>query len=274
MPPSTLNPDNKPKGPFGTIPALEIKQGGSLGSLGLNLETYFAGNLNDTNARLDRLEGAVGLMHRDLKILAPSMQRLALIEADLQDLVTQLETMLQEGSPAAAPVPGPVSAEPAFNAAIDQDTANAEPLPATTAPTQVTPPPAATPEPTPAPTATPAPAPVKTVAGNAVSGIRFGVDGGKTRIVFDANAAITYTKDLDNTENLLVVELPGMGWSGAPSGTAPASSHVKSWSAQPLTDNNGTRIIMILNKAATLSYEAALKPEASNPHYRLVLDLR
>ena len=279
-PPSLRGEGSTPKGPFADVKPLEIRQGGSLGSLGLNLDTYFAGNLNDTNARIDRLEGAVTAMHRDLKILAPSMQRLALIETDLQDLVGQLEAMLQENGVDAAPVPAytpptPIS-QPEPTEGVIEGTAEAV---ATSSPTPVT-----APAPAPVPSAhqvaekpaqaapTPAPAPVST-GSSQISAVRFGGDAGKTRIVFDANQAVTYTKDIDNGENLLVVEIPNAGWGAAAQGTAPKSSTVDTWTAQS-NGNGGTRIVMTLKKPVSVIYEGTMKPETSNPHHRIVIDLK
>lgn len=277
-PASAAGDREKLKGPFGDIAPLEIRQGGALGSLGLNLDTYFSGNLNDTGARLDRLEGAVTAMHRDLKILAPSMQRLALIETDLQDLVGQLEAMLQEGSVDAAPVAAYAPPTP-IDAPAPQDAANAiaepAPSPTHTAPPPVTASAAQTPVAAPAAAAAAPPAATTTPAAGApqISAVRFGGDGGKTRIVFDGNQPLTYTKDLDNGEKLLVIEVANAGWGAAAQGTAPKSSVIDSWSAQD-NGSGGTRIIMALKSPVSVSYDGTMKPESGNPHHRIVIDLR
>lgn len=298
--PSSLRGEsNKPKGPFSDISPLEIKQGGSLGSLGLNLDTYFAGNIGDTNARIDRLEGAVTSMHRDLKILAPSMQRLALIEGDLQDLVAQLEAMLQEDSgvtaapmpaytpptPIAAPVtikpnpaaqtPAPASVQSAPQSLSPEESdmidelANSDAAPT---PAPVTTPLQAPSAAQPAPTAV-APAPAPVAGSPRIVGIRFGGDNGKTRIVFDADQPVTYTKDLDNAEKLLVIELPKAAWGAAAQGTAPKSSAVDTWTSQA-NGSGGTRVILTLKKAVSVSYEGVMKPEPGTPHHRVVIDLQ
>lgn len=301
---------DRPLGKDG-LPQLQAK--------GINYEQLFTERLSDDRQRFERVENAVLDLRRDFEAVLPSVMRLVAVEADIKNLVGQLETLLQN-----EPLPGPMDpadslpanpvppviedmspepgAEPAsdrYDAALhgtqraqsapleikpeEESSAIPAPTPATPAPKPAAPtppvtapvtPPVAAPEPAPAPVTAAAPAPTANPAGPAVSGIRFGVDGGKTRIVFDADAAITYKKDLDNAEKLLVIELPGLAWRAAPSGTAPASAHVQSWTAQPMAENGGTRIIMILNKSASLAYEAALNPEPSNPHYRLVLDLR
>ncbi|HEY0901505.1 MAG TPA: hypothetical protein VGD95_05225, partial [Micavibrio sp.] len=149
----------------------------------------------------------------------------------IEDLAPEPGTAPAEDSyqhtPAPAPAPMPDTAmnadtapEPAQKPAPE---ASEEAMPdqAPTPLAQPTPPPPApiatppAPAPAPAPAAAPAPTPAPVISGNAVSAIRFGVDQDKTRIVFDANAAITYKKDLDNAENLLVIELPGLGWSAS-----------------------------------------------------------
>ncbi len=240
-------------------------------------------------------------MRRDFEAVLPAIMRLVAVENDIQNLVGQLETLLKN-EPASAPLipteplpanpvppviedlapePGePTQEHPSAHAVnepttLAENTGTAQAPPAVSNP-EATAPPVASPvatSPTPQTQTQPVQAPAAPVAGNAVSGMRFGVDGNKTRIVFDANASLTYKKDLDNNESLLVIELPGMGWSMAAAGTPPASALVQSWSAQAM-DNGGTRIVMILKKPVTLTYEATLKPEPGSPHHRLVLDLR
>ncbi len=291
---------NRPIGKDG-LPQLQAK--------GINYEQLFTERISDDSKRFERVENAVLDMRRDFEAVLPAVMRLVAVEGDIQNLVGQLETLLKN-EPASAPLiptePLPANPVPpviedlapepsdlehaqttehAVNepAVLAGNTGAVQATPAATTPEATAPPPAqpvtaqAQPQiqPPVAPTvATPPPSPAPaTVAGNAVSGMRFGVEGGKTRIVLDANAPLTYKKDLDNNESLLVIELPGMGWNAAITGTPPASALVQSWSSQPM-DGGGTRIVMILRKPVTVSYEATLKPEPSSPHHRLVLDLR
>lgn len=283
-PPSMRGEENKPKGPFGDVKPIEIRQGGSLGSLGLNLDTYFAGNVGDTNARIDRLEGAVTAIHRDLKILAPSMQRLALIETDLQDLVEQLEAVLQEeGSAAAAPtayVPPPQALTASEPSAGEEEFAeDAEPAPVVPAQQQKAPAahqPAPVPAPTtPAPAPTPAAAPVSAAlqAGALqASGLRLGEHPGKTRIVIDMSGTPAYKHDLDNAEKIFMIELPNTAWAG-PATQSFSSPLIQSYTAQPMDNNGGTRIVLVLKKSASVSYQDTLKPANDSPYHRLVIDL-
>lgn len=278
---------DRPMGPDG-LPQLQAK--------GINYEQLFTERMSDDEQRFDRVENAVLDLRRDFEAVLPAVMRLVAVEGDIQNLVGQLETLLQNEPLPAEPLPvNPVpptiedlapepntsqrtvpSAKPAetpkpvAETAIDTEEIEAE---ATTPPVPVTheatAPPAAM-APTPAPVNAAAAIPTS----NGVTGLRFGVDNGKTRIVIDAGQPVTYKKDLDNGESLLIIELPGTGWNMATQGTAPANALIQSWSTQPISENGGTRIIMILKKPVTVAYEATLKPEPSSPHHRLVIDLR
>ncbi len=283
-------------GPFAGVTPLELTPGGSLGSLGLNLEPLFSEDLKNPNDRLARLEATVLAMQTDLQTLAPSMQRMAVVEKDLAAAVQELRDILnqQNGTAQAAP-------------------AAATPAP-TLAPHRVVPP-AKTATPTPAikteipvaekeavvktqadgvagailpdtggistPLATPAaaapaaaPASPDTASGSAstIRALRLGEHGNKTRLVFDVTTKPVYRTDLDNNEKLLIVEIDNAAWSGKiPS--ALSSPMIQSYSTQALENNAGTRIIMVLKKSAKIGTQEVLNPESANGPYRLVLDL-
>lgn len=271
-------------GPFSNVKPLEIKQGGSLGSLGLNLKTMFVDDLKDPNARIDRLESAVIAMQEDMKTLAPSMQRMAVIEQDLEALVGQLEAVLQEESghqpaatPYVAPAPasndGPVSlqsmedSDPMPLSAEDTAAPMATPPAATPAPAAAAP----TPAPTPAPTAA-APAKTQSPSGLSVLDVRLGEHTGKTRLVFDVTGSATFRADLDNAEKILIVEIEKAAWNAAATKTL-SSPMVQSYSTQALDGGNGVRVILVLKKNASISSQSLLKPEGAQPNHRIVIDL-
>jgi hypothetical protein len=269
--------DARATGPFSTIKPLEIKQGGSLGSLGLNLKTMFVDDLRDPNARIDRLEGAVIAMHEDMKTLAPSMQRMAVIEQDLEALVGQLEAVLQEegGQPAPSPYNAmpPASNDGPVSLQAMQD---ADPMALSeedTAAPMETPEPAAT-APTPAPAPTPAATPAKTQSpsGLSVLDLRLGEHAGKTRLVFDVTGTTTFRADLDNAEKILIVEIEKAAWNAAATKTL-SSPMVQSYSTQALDGGNGVRVILVLKKNATISSQSLLKPEGAQTNHRIVIDL-
>ena len=90
-----------------------------------------------------------------------------------------------------------------------------------------------------------------------------------TRLVLDLSGAVKYKYDLDNTENLLVIELMGAQWSDKMSETIKGSPLIQSWAVQKMDGDQGSRLIINLHKAAKVSKESAL----SNPH-RIMFDLQ
>lgn len=265
-------------GPFGDIKPLEIRPGGSLGSLGLNLKTFMGEDLRNTDARVERLEHVIAAMHSDVATLAPAMQRMAVIEKDIEALVTQLEALLQDegySAPAPAPVPAPAPAisapqvlmPPADDSVVDEDDGEdaVEDAPVAQA--------KAAPAPPPAPAPSVAPPPSASAAGLQATNLRVGQHHDRTRLVIDLNGPVNYNVDLDNMEKLLVIELNGASWRGAATqsfNTPP----LQSMNTQSLDNNSGTRVIIVLRKDSAVLSQSLLKPGDGNPHHRLVIDLR
>ena len=283
-----VNGNNPRAGPLGDVKPLELKPGGSLGSLGLNTKTFLSDELKDPDARLDRLENAVSAMHTDMSTLAPAMQRMAMMEKDIEALVSQLETLLQEeGGTAQAVPPQPVEAPQPLSPMMDIP-AQEDPAAQATAPpprvqqNTIPKPPAATPVPDPAPTpaTTPTTPPASTPApiaaqvdGTNVTALRLGEHADKTRMVFDINGPVTFRTDLDNGEKLLVIEIDGAGWSTAAT-KAMSSPLIQSYSTQALDGGKGTRIIMVLKRDSSIISQSVLKPDGANPNHRLMIDLK
>ena len=262
-------------GPFANVTPLELAPGGSLGALGLNLEPLFAEELKTPDERLDRLEATVLAMQTDLQTLAPSMQRMAVVEKDLAAAVAELRDILsqQNATPKAEPKPA-VKAAP-------------KPAPKAAAPVAK----AETPAPviktqsdgvagailpdsggisTPAASSSASAKIAATEAGPAIRALRLGEHGARTRLVFDVTTKPAYRTDLDNNEKLLIVEIDGAEWAGKIP-AALSSPMIQSYSVQEM--ENGARFIVLLKKAARISYQDVLNPERANGPYRLVLDL-
>lgn len=279
-PPSSINSENQNNNSFGGVPPLEIRQGGSLGSLGLNLETLFVQNLN-TDDRITRLENAIVAVQGDLRTLAPSMQRMAIIEKDLEALVGQLESLLQEESamPAIASTtvetdeiapPGPIENKAPLNLTSNMEPSAETPIPkaAPDLSLAVVAQPAA-PEIAPAP----APSPDKTTAtGLIISDLRLGEHTNKTRLVFDMSGTASFRTDLDNAEKILIVEIDKAAWSESITKKI-SSPLVQSYTVQNLENNAGTRVILTLKKDARIASESVLAPEPAANNHRLVIDL-
>lgn len=229
-------------------------------ALGVNTN-LFGEKLRGDDDRLDRLEGAVQNLRNDFDSMAPAITRLVTVEGDLQQLITQLETLLEEES--APPPQRPAPAAPVQAPAPMQQ----GPAPqATTPPTQL--------EPMaqrPQPVIEPAPTPAPQMAGQNVIGIRVGEHPDKTRIVLDATGKPSFTYDLDNNEKIFIVELPGTGWSATAQKSFSSSPLLASYRTDSL-NGNGTRLIVQLKKSASVTYSSKL--DGTKPgQARIVIDL-
>jgi hypothetical protein len=235
---------------------------------GVNLESLFAEDIKDPVDRVKRVENAVVEIRRDFDSVLPAIVRLTAVEQDMQELLTQLDGLLRSEPPATNETMIQAEAAPASS----MNAASAAPA-SITPPAHDPPPQAAPPAAAPvAAAATPPAAPATSGGGANVTALRVGEHTGKTRLVFDMSGASAYRYDLDNAENLLVLELAGAGWSAAATQTFAKSPILQSYSTQAM-DGGGTRVILQLKRAATVAYEAALKPEGSSGH-RLVVDLK
>lgn len=107
---------------------------------------------------------------------------------------------------------------------------------------------------------------------NAVTGVRIGEHGTKTRLVFDLDGKSkpAFKYDLDNGEHLLLVEMPSSSWTGKSSGK-PKSPLVEGWTASAGADGGSTVAIQLKKDARVLSTEF-LKAEGKDPA-RLVVDI-
>lgn len=215
-----------------------------------------------TEERLGRLEAAVTSLRSDYDRMMPAFASLNTTNARIETLLGQLEgggklppaqttttTVVTKTSETA-----PVIAAPA--------------VPAKTAPTEADKT-AAAPSPPPAPTDVPA---VSKAGSNAVTAVRIGEHGSKTRLVFDltAKAKPELKYDLDNSEKLMIVELPSTSWSGKESGK-PNSPMISGWTAQG-SGQGGTSIAIQLKKPARVLSTEFLKAEGADPA-RLVIDI-
>lgn len=109
------------------------------------------------------------------------------------------------------------------------------------------------------------------MAGQSIVSIRVGEHPDKTRIVLDASGNPNYSYDLDNSEKIFIVELPGTGWSASAQSTFSSSPVLASYRTDSLNDN-GTRLIMQLKKAASVVYSSKIGGKQPGQE-RIVIDL-
>lgn len=251
VPAPALTPPAEPMDPLIAAGPLQLGSDGGMGSLGLNLESYFD-ETEEPPERLKKLERAVSSIQRDIRTLAPPLRRLITVERDLQALITQL-TQLTQGAPDARPAAPQNTGGGVIKAPVPHPTSIAAGSGAPPPPKAASPPPS---------------------GGTAMASarIRTGEHNDKTRIVFDVSGSATYRYDLDNKERLLVVELPGTPWSGSKTGSIPKSPLVSSWSASAL-DSGGSRVVIQLKKETSVLYETVLNG-GNGKDSRIVIDLK
>lgn len=292
---------------------LKLDENGVMGgSLGLNMDTYFDPGLRDTDARIDRLERAISAMHRDLKTLAVELQKPQIIPASYTPATTQAvsnaaptnlyqpsqvtpaePSIYQNNNYRAALPPMPGGAMPAKPPTPLYGQANAAAQNTTTSPydrviasrTAVSATPANNaqanniPPPAPATIGSTAsvdkgPRPVTNGGSAIVSGIRVGQHPDKVRVVFDVTKKTDYTVDLDNSENLMVVELPNAKWK-TPTKTESFGKMpvVKSYKVDSFNDGAGNMFILQLKKPTQIIMQGKY-PALSGKGERIVIDLK
>src|SRR5215213_5894659 len=106
-----------------------------------------------------------------------------------------------------------------------------------------------------------------------VAGVRFGVDGQRTRIVVDLDRAVAFSATAENDPPRLVVDLPEVVWrpprpdpSTQLDGLAKAYRH-------DTPEPGRARLIVDARAPLRVVRRFALEPAAAAPHYRLVVDI-
>lgn len=235
-------------------------------------KNLFSSELN-TDDRLDRLENVVQQLHDSLSGHMPAIQNISEIDGEIQDLIEQLKTLVNEPAPA-------VVAQPPMDV-MQQDL---EPIPpASTNASE----PMGTSEPTSAPTpitkavemkpimestskVEPKPVPVSGAA--TIQNIRVSEGGGKTRIVFDSNKMIDYGVDYDQQEGLLLVSAAGASVSADLASAARKSNKITSISQS--NDGGTLNLIFSVSGVASVGEGTLLKPNKDSPLYRYFFDIR
>ena len=250
---------------------------------GVNIDTLFSKELRDSNKRFDRVEDAVVDLRKEFESLKPSMVRLAAVESDIQNLITELEVMLQE------------TPSPQMHATTSGTGGNGADLSVSQLPTDPRPPPnvgipktEATSASKPpkhtgaAPKAQPhkklkpapkAPAPVKKYDGVVATTLRVGEHSDKVRVVIDTNVRTDFTIDYDKDENLITIELPDARWVGDLQKALSDSKLVKSWSVTSINNDKGSLVVMTLKKSSSIILQKRLSPDNGSHYHRIYFDL-
>lgn len=231
---------------------------------GVKVEQLFAENIRDSDQRFERLENAVVDLRREFEAVKPAIVRLVAVESDIQDLVSQLEVMLRN-EPDTAPSRDIPSRDMSPPSALPEQVA-----PAVSSPEKVV---EAKPEPAPEPAPAQPSAPAASTGKPVIENVRIAESGGKTRVVFDSRARISYDMDYDSAENIIVLTAKNAGIDAASGNLARKSSKIKTIEFSDKGDE-GSMIVMSLSGPATVSKGTTLSPNADSPHYRYFFDIR
>lgn len=196
--------------------------------------------------RVLRLESEMAGLRGDFNKLLPPLSNLIKADNSLDQAVSDIQA--GQASISAAPVvPEKLAGDLTKPPAMDKPKAKAVPKPTQTA--------SASP--------LPAGAPV-------VTSLRLGEHPGKTRIVLDTSAPVSFTYNIDNAEHVLLVDLPGSGWAAGMQKAMASHPLIKSYSVQ--TSAAGATVAVELAKDAKVVMSTAMKPNEIYGH-RVVLDL-
>jgi len=241
--------------------------------LGMNVEAMFIDRIKDDDRRFERVENAVKDLRREFEAVKPSILRLVAVEDDMQQLVMQLEALLRDEPPVQQAYQVDSSPIPLVQ---QQDRMASAPVRPSSLPPKAQPPPepqaVAVQKAVPTRTSSGGKSVVAGAGGVQVQKLRIGEHRDKTRLVFDVTGAASYRYDIDNNEKLMIVELPGTGWSGPMQWTSGKAPLLASYTVSPL-DGGGSRVIVQLKHAASVVYESTLAGGGGKPH-RIVVDLR
>lgn len=113
---------------------------------------------------------------------------------------------------------------------------------------------------------------VKAANGNtAVQAFRLGEHPGKVRIVLDISGKTAFTADLDNSEKILVVELPQAAWNAKAQESFSGNPVIDSYKTESM-GKTGTRVIIKLKGKTSIAYKSAMGDTATGGS-KVVIDL-
>ena len=253
---------------------------------GINADALFSENIKNTGDRFNRVENAVVDLRKEFDTYKPSIVRLAAVEADIQNLIKELEILLQEtpnhqqpldlvNSPEAELQVEQLDPQPELPP-DEQETAKV----AHTPQPQATPPPEERKEPEKPPEKTkpekpkPQKASLPEYDGIIAKDLRAGEHADKVRLVLDTNQKTDFSIDLDNEEKLIIIELPEARWLGKETKSFKYSKLLESYSVEKINGGKGTMIVLSLKKSTQIIQEKRLSPDGKTPYHRIYFDLK
>ncbi len=221
-----------------------------------NPKNMFGEDKASSGTRLDRLERMVQTLRNDFDNVSPSIKRLMVLEGDLQTLITELQSITQinptqqQTTTITPPMVNKMVKTPAKSTKTVKASTKGNKTIYNKAP------------------------PTYNGGQATVYDVRVGEHKHKTRIVIDVNAKTPYNVSLDNSESLMIVELPKASWQAAKSRNYRKSGFLKSYTVEESTNGEtGYFLIFELKRDAKLSYDRVFPALSGGGAQRIVLDL-
>lgn len=223
----------------------------------------FDESVTDDTARITRLENTVERMRNDLDDVMPSIKRLVAIESEIQELVAQLKTLIEQ--------PRSLNLEPQRpQVPADLSDPNATIM--------TTPPPAEAPDiaQNPAPPQTQAQQPARqsppaTSGGLSISEIRVADYPQKIRMVFESGRKINYDVSFDAQENIVYVETNAREVNLNKSALMRRSAFIQDINI--VDRGNNKDIAIALKRGSRLSKSSTISPNKDSRSYRHFFDI-
>jgi len=245
---------------FGTTPVIQVNNDKASQLKAERENALFDTKISNTKKRFDRLENVVAELHTDFKSLKPQINRLTLIENDLDDLMDQL-TILVDGTTSR-------TAPRATQRQAIVAPARIQPAPAVAPPAQTTPKTAAQKT---MPKAVPKALPSIDRSQPIIHNIRAADYAGKTRLVFENAQNLKYMASLDKSENLLTLTFD----KAIPRFNADALKRQSKIIESVTTADTGgqTLVAIALKRSANLGTSGRIKPNKDSAYHRIFMDL-
>lgn len=107
----------------------------------------------------------------------------------------------------------------------------------------------------------------------AVKRLRMGQHPGKTRLVLDLNKKPSFSYDLDNSEKLLLVDIPGARWDAVAKKSLAKHPLIVAYSTHD-NGSGGTMLVLELKKPVQVTMSTAMKPNPkAGGYHRIVMDI-
>lgn len=201
------------------------------------------GEQASTINRVRELEAEIAQLRSDMSMMLPAMTKMAETQSAMRETLNAVVVPPATASQATSP-----------HAIAPQAGAATAPMPLLASPA-------------PGPEIIPA----AQAAGPGINGIRFGEQGGKTRIVLDSQITPIFRYDMDEARTMLFIHLPGIGWQTTAQEQDIVSHLIAGYNASP-DGAGGTNLAIQLRRPAQISFAQAL-PAAGDKGDRVVIDL-